>query len=96
MMAHKPTNTQTSADTFDLPNTIHCVQSNLRRSHQAQLNLFLDIVNKNVYKDGIDVIFITEPYTVRVCQFLLKCEIKKPVVFFCEHFTHVNKIYLNL
>ena len=71
MMAHKPTITQTSANTFDFPNTIHCVQSNLRRSHQAQLNLFLDIVNKNVYKDGIDVIFITEPYTVSKSNSLL-------------------------
>ena len=58
-MAHKPTNTRMSVDTYDLPNTIQCVQGNLRRSHQAQVNLFLDILNKNVYKNGIDVIFIT-------------------------------------
>ena len=28
------------------------------------MNLFLDILNKNVYKNGIDVIFVTEPFTV--------------------------------
>ena len=55
MMAHKHPNTQ----------------GNLRRSHQAQLNLFIDIVNKNVYKNGIDVIFITEPYNVSKSNSLL-------------------------
>ena len=71
MMAHKPPNTRTSVDTYDLPNTINCVQGNLGRSHQAQLNLFIDIVNKNVYKNGIDVIFITEPYNVSKSNSLL-------------------------
>ena len=71
MMAQNNTNTQTSTNTLDLPNTIHCVQSNLRRSHQGQLNLFLDIVNKNVYKDDINVIFITEPYTIGSSNTLL-------------------------
>ena len=70
-MAHKPPNTRTSVDTYDLPNTIHCVQGNLRRSHQGQLNLFIDIVNKNVYKNGIDVIFITEPYNISKSNSLL-------------------------
>ena len=68
-MAQKQTNTSTN--TLDLPNTIHCVQSNLRRTHQGQLNLFLDIVNKNVYKDDINVIFITEPYTIGSSNTLL-------------------------
>ena len=43
------------------PSTVQCVQGNLRRSHQALVNLFLDLLNKRVYKNGIDVIFITEP-----------------------------------
>ena len=60
-MAQNNTSTQTGTNTLDLPNTIYCVQSNLRRTHQGQLNLFLDIVNKNVYKDDINVIFISEP-----------------------------------
>ena len=54
-----------------LPNIIQCVQGNLRRSHQAQLNLFIDIVNKRVYKNGIDIIFITEPYHVSKSNSLL-------------------------
>ena len=44
--------------------TVQYVQGNLRRSHQALVNLFLDLLNKNVYKNGIDVIFITEPPNV--------------------------------
>ena len=63
-MTHKPNFTRTSVDTSEEPSTIQCVQGNLRHSHQSQVNLFLDILNKNVYKNGIDVIFVTEPYTV--------------------------------
>ena len=63
-MAHTPNFTCTSVDTSEEPSTIQCVQGNLRRSHQSQVNLFLDILNKNVYKNGIDVIFVTGPYTV--------------------------------
>ena len=63
-MAPKPNFTRTSADASEVPSTIQCVQGNLRCSHQSQVNLFLDILNKNVYKNGIDVIFVTEPYTV--------------------------------
>ena len=43
------------------PSTVQCVQGNLRRSHQALVNLFLYLLNKRVYKNGIDIIFITEP-----------------------------------
>ena len=60
----QPSSTRSSEDTSEEPSTIQCVQGNLRRSHQSQVNLFLDILNKNVYKNGIDVIFITEPYTI--------------------------------
>ena len=63
-MAPKPNFTCTSADTSEVPSTIQCVQGNLRRSHQSQVNLLLDILNKNVYKNGIDVIFVTEPFTI--------------------------------
>ena len=70
-MAPKPNFTRTSADTSEVPSTIQCVQGNLRRSHQSQVNLFLDILNKNVYKNGIDVIFVTEPYTVSKANALL-------------------------
>ena len=45
----------------ETPNTVQCVQGNLRQSHQALVNLFLDLLNKNIYKNGIDVIFLTEP-----------------------------------
>ncbi len=48
----------------DLPDTISCIQGNLRRSHQSQLNLFIDIMNTSVYKNDTFVIFITEPYTI--------------------------------
>ena len=71
MMAPQTPHTRTSVDTYDLPDTIQCIQGNLRRSHQAQLNLFIDIVNKRVYKDGINVIFVTEPYTVSKSNSLL-------------------------
>ena len=54
-----------------MPNTIHCVQTNLRRTHQGQLNLFLDIANKNVFKDDINVIFITEPHKISSSNTLL-------------------------
>ena len=64
MMAPQTPHTRTSVDTYDLTDTIQCIQGNLRRSHQAQLNLFIDLVNKRVYKDDINVIFVTEPYTV--------------------------------
>ena len=60
----QPSSTRMSADTSEEPSTIQCVQGNLRHSHQSQVNIFLDILNKNVYKNGIDVIFVTEPYTV--------------------------------
>ena len=50
--------------TSETPSTVQCVQVNLRKSHQALVSLFLDILNKNVYKNGIDVIFITEPPNV--------------------------------
>ena len=63
--------TLTSDDVSVGTNTIRCVQSNLRHSHQAQVNLFLDVLNKNVYKDGINVIFVTEPYTVSKSNSLL-------------------------
>ena len=63
--------TLTSDDASVGTNTIRCVQSNLRRSHQAQVNLFLDVLNNNVYKDGINVIFVTEPYTVSKSNSLL-------------------------
>ena len=56
---------------YDLPDTIQCIQGNLRHSHQAQLNLFIDIVNKRVYKDGINVIFVTKPYTISKSNSLL-------------------------
>ena len=71
MMAPQTPCTNNSANTFDLPDTIQCIQGNLRRSHQSQLNLFLDIVNKWVYKDDINVIFVTEPYTVLKSNSLL-------------------------
>ena len=41
--------------------TVHCVQNNLRRSKQSMIDLFIDISNKNIYKNGINVIFLTEP-----------------------------------
>ena len=63
--------TLTSDDASVGTNTIHCVQGNLRHSHQSQVNLFLDVLNKNVYKDGINVIFVTEPYTVSKSNSLL-------------------------
>ena len=63
--------TPTSDDASLVTNTIRCVQSNLRRSHQAQVNLFLDVLNKNVFKHGINVIFITEPHTVTKSNSLL-------------------------
>ena len=63
--------TLTSDDASVETNTIRCVQGNLRRSHQSQVNLFLDVLNKNVYKDGINVIFVTEPYTVSKSNSLL-------------------------
>ena len=50
--------------TSETPSTVQCVQVNLRKSHQALVSLFLDILNKNVYKNDIDVIFITEPPNV--------------------------------
>ena len=53
------------------PAQFNVFQGNLRRSHQAQVNLFLDILNKNVYKNGIDVIVITEPYNVSKSNSLL-------------------------
>ena len=70
-MAPKPNFTCTSVDASEVPSTIQCVQGNLRRSHQSQVNLFLDILNKNVYKNGINVIFVTEPYTVSKANALL-------------------------
>ena len=63
--------TLTSDDASLVTNTIRCVQSNLRRSHQAQVNLFLDVLNKNVFKYGTNVIFITEPHTVTKSNSLL-------------------------
>ena len=71
MMAPQTPHTHKSVNTYDLPDTIQCIQGNLRRSYQAQLNLFIDIVNKRVYKDGINVIFVTEPYTVSKSNSLL-------------------------
>ena len=71
MMAPQTPHTRTSVDIYDLPDTIQCIQGNLRHSHQAQLNLFIDLVNKWVYKDGINVIFVTEPYTVSKSNSLL-------------------------
>ena len=71
MMAPQTPHTNNSANTLDLPDTIQCIQGNLRRSHQSQLNLFLDIANKRVYKDDINVIFITESYTVAKSNSLL-------------------------
>ena len=50
--------------TSETPSTVQCVQVNLRKSQQALVSLFLGILNKNVYKNGIDVIFITEPPNV--------------------------------
>ena len=50
--------------TSETPSSVQCVQVNLRKTHQALVSLFLDILNKNVYKNGIDVIFITEPPNV--------------------------------
>ena len=44
--------------------TVQCVQGNLRRSHQALVNLFHDILDKNIYKNGINVIFLTESPTL--------------------------------
>ena len=71
MMAPQTHRTNNSANTLDLPDTIQCIQGNLRRSHQSQLNLFLDIANKSVYKDDTNVIFITEPYTIASSNSLL-------------------------
>ena len=54
-------NTHPKNQTSETPSSVQCLQVNLRKSHQALVSLFLDILNKNVYKNGIDVIFITEP-----------------------------------
>ena len=71
MMAPQTHCTNNGANTLDLPDTISCIQGNLRRSHQSQVNLFLDITNKSVYKDDTNVIFITEPYTIGSSNTLL-------------------------
>ena len=58
---HTPNQTTAQRQTGEMPNTVQCVQGSLRRSHQALVNLFLDLLNKNIYKNGINVIFLTEP-----------------------------------
>ena len=57
-------NTHPQNQTSETPSSVQCLQVNLRKTHQALVSLFLDILNKNVYKNGIDVIFITEPPNV--------------------------------
>ena len=44
-----------------ITSTVHCVQNNLRRSKQSLIDLFIDISNKNLYQNGIDVVFLTKP-----------------------------------
>ena len=72
MMAPQTFCTNSGANNnLDLPDTISCIQGNLRCSHQFQVNLFLDITNKSVYKNDTNVIFITEPYTIGSSNTLL-------------------------
>ncbi len=61
---HKNCTNNGANNNTDLPDTISCIQGNLRRSQQSQLNLFIDIMNTSVYKNDTFVIFITEPYTI--------------------------------
>ena len=58
---HTPNQTTAQRQTGETPNTVQCVQGNLRWSHQALVNIFLDLLNKNIYKNGSNVIFLTEP-----------------------------------
>ena len=44
---------------------IQCLQVNLRRSKPALLNLILDAADKKIHSNGVNIIFITEPPTIR-------------------------------
>ena len=61
---HSQNQTTAHRQPSESSNTVQCVQVNLRKSHQALVNLFLDLLNKNIYKNGIDVIFLTEPPSI--------------------------------
>ena len=54
---HSQNQTTAQRQSSETSNTVQYVQGNLRKSHQALVSLFLDLLNKNIYKNGIDVIF---------------------------------------
>ena len=56
MATNTPNNTHPGRPCY-----IQCLQGNMRRSNPSLLCLFGDIANKNIYPQGINIIFLTEP-----------------------------------
>ena len=63
-ITHSQNQTTARRQPSESSNTVQCVQGNLRKSPQTLVNLFLDLLNKNIYKNGIDVIFLTKPPSI--------------------------------